>query len=869
MSNPTVTIDNSIPVPADPQVIRTTFTKIVYDSQKFFIYGEGEFDPTYSTFNPAKKGEEFFMWVPLDNALGAGGVPPGLQPDFVSDEAWGPASSGPNIGDGGLRRSGSGFITAVKSVMPKIIIPSKILVDNGLVTPNDVWMAAYKEGSVWKGLFNWNLVTLNGAAPAGTESFKYASIGAYPGSQYVTVKGKDDKNAKNEMVIKLTNPTVAWPAQPPPQGSDHLWLAGDSSNLVVGGAFVLMLNVVPTRPATADPQDVSKNPWSVTMEFGEVKMKVVDSGSTEVTIGIGSASGELNKTTVNLAEGKTKGGPPQQQHINDKEPFIILVYPVWNGIVIASGIQDARATVLSSSYYVPKLKEAAVLNQPYSNGFDPTAPAPVEVDVGGAYTDPTCVLVDFGNQLTLTAVNCRFDVAYLPCFFSRECWFDEWRLQSDDQDGVVTFTYNVYPIWTANGTATILDPAPSVDDSGVAGTIADTHYAYTKWRLRQDNFDRVGGAIFGSILEVVETRDFPIKNGNGNFDIVFTAADPGDPSPGGWKDYIQSVNVSTTIDGSSGSMTIDKYGVAGQHAVADQSIGAIVITAQGGNGTQNGIIFKGLGMGIADNRTSGGALWTVPLIGLEKKMEDIALINVPFFDGDTLSVVGDFLCKYAGLIPDFTYANPSKQLGISEDVNVVRFDWKAGTTVRAALEEVMADLVHHYVVRDGYVYFYELDEVTGLPVNAGGTDWESTYPNTKVVMYDASPDFEDLRNEIAILGLEQIPDGQNTEIQGLPTFPRVAVRSNITTVPDVPWAKTLVRPIPGYMTMAEFDIYANKQAGMYSVYELIGKTTIPGNANIKPYDTWGDLIIYGVSHNLDFRSKTWTTDLEFMRKTRT
>jgi hypothetical protein len=232
-------------------------------------------------------------------------------------------------------------------------------------------------------------------------------------------------------------------------------------------------------------------------------------------------------------------------------------------------------------------------------------------------------------------------------------------------------------------------------------------------------------------------------------------------------------------------------------------------------------------------------------------------------------VVGNFLCKYAGLIPDFTHADPSKQLGVSDDVNVVRFDWKAGTTVKAALEDVMADLLLSCVVRDGYVYFYDLDEVTGLPINAGGQDWESSYPSTKIVMYDASPDFEDLRNEIAILGLEQIPDGKNTQIENLPTFPRLAVQSGITTVPDVPWAKTLVRPIPGYKDLTYFDGLATKLAGMYSVYELIGKTTIPGNANIKPYDTWGDLIIFGVSHNLDFRAKTWTTDLEFMRKTRT
>jgi hypothetical protein len=78
----------------------------------------------------------------------------------------------------------------------------------------------------------------------------------------------------------------------------------------------------------------------------------------------------------------------------------------------------------------------------------------------------------------------------------------------------------------------------------------------------------------------------------------------------------------------------------------------------------------------------------------------------------------------------------------------------------------------------------------------------------------------------------------------------------------------MVRPIPGYMELAEFDDYADKLSAAFSVYELIGKVTIPGNADIRPYDQWGDFVIYGVTNNLDLKAKTWTTDLEFMKKTR-
>jgi hypothetical protein len=149
-----------------------------------------------------------------------------------------------------------------------------------------------------------------------------------------------------------------------------------------------------------------------------------------------------------------------------------------------------------------------------------------------------------------------------------------------------------------------------------------------------------------------------------------------------------------------------------------------------------------------------------------------------------------------------------------------------------------------------------------------GPDRSGGYTGTKIVVYDANPDFEDIRNEIAVVGLEQVPDGQNTLINGLPTFPRMAIRSGIATTPDIPWAKVMVQPISGYKDMAYFDEQADRLAAKYSVYELLGKTTIPGNADIKPYDQWGEFVIYGVTHNMDFKSKVWTTDIELMRKSR-
>ena len=848
MSNPVVAIGNYVPHPGDPNVVRRTFTSIVFESQAFFYYGEGEYDPTYTTFDPSDKGERFYMWVPMEYSLG--GIPggaPATKPHFISTETW-----------ADVRWAPSGFVQgAVNSILPKIIVPSDLLVDNGLKNITKFEAKVYDTvAAAEKDLFDWEMITFN-ADPV-TDFYKRGSIGSFPGAQYITMRAKEDDRSNNEIEIKLDNPAN------PPLGSDHDFLNASSDNLVVGGAFCLLLNVVPERPGAAKPGEVAQNPWSIQFTFGDVEMILSASGEKRARITGGVATGDW--VTVNMAEGKSKGGPPQQEQVDDKTPYIIMVYPVWNGIIIASGVQEARTNsrlttpTLAASAYVPKLKEASIWEEPWSSGFDPRNPDEVEVgvDSGG----PGDVTVDFGSDMTVVARNCRFELAYLPCFFLKDLWFDEWFVTSDDIDGSISFVYDVYPIWTANNGASTLNPVPIVIESGTVGPVDDTHYSYIKWRLVQDHFDRIPGQIFGSILELEETREFAVRNGNGSFNLTWAGGTPGDPSPGGWTDYIQNISIAIGLEGSSGSVSVDKYGVAGQGAVAVQDIGAFTVDVSGGYGTQDGRIFDGFAMGVSDARSSAGATWSIPLIGLEKKLDDIALINAPFMDGETLATALSFLTKYAGIVPSLAFASPLIRLKVSTDINVAFFDWKSGTNVRTAIDDCMIDTNHAFVVQQGQIQFYQLDEF-GLPLLYLGTDWQPTYPYTKVVTIDQSPDFEDLRNEIVVLGLESIYDGQNTNLQDIPRIPRLERRSSITA-PSVPWAKSWVYSTAGFLTLDEIEEIADRQQARTRHYLTIGRTSIPGNANIRLYDRWGTSWIQSITHNIDLQAKSWTTELEFI-----
>jgi hypothetical protein len=604
-------------------------------------------------------------------------------------------------------------------------------------------------------------------------------------------------------------------------------------------------------------------------------MRMVEAGEMRVRIG----ATEKNWVSVNLMEGRTKGGPPQQESINDKFPYVMVVYPCWDGIIVSSGVQEARSsqfeivTTQAASVYVQKLKEAAVMESPWSDGFDPSSPDEVFVwasdTESGSPLDPDQnTVVDFGTQMVVSARNCKFDIAYVPVFFLPWGAFDEWFLASDDIPSEVGFTYKVFPIWTANATDMTLG-APTVTTTSIAPpTPSGTHYNYILWDLKMPDalFRRRHGELFGSIIEIIETRESAILNGNGNFDIVWSGGgEPGDKSAEDdpdWKNYVQTVNVTITKDGSSGQMVVDKYGAAGQAAVADQSIGAIVFEMTSvPDGCTEGVIFKGLGMGITDNKSGQGATWAVPLVGLEKKLEDMALINVPLMDGETLGFATNFLCQYAGINSDTSNADISVKLSVSEDVNVARFAWKSGTTVKAALDEVMEDTNHTYVVRDGQIFFYKLDTL-GIPVYcSSATDWQTSYPNTKMVQDDQQPEFDNLRNKIVVMGMEAIYQGEGSKIENPPAVIRTQIRNN-TTNPSFPWERAIVPSMPGYITELQLSDFADRIQAQSSHYLTVGRTTIPGNADIKPYDKWGSLIIVGVSHNVDLVAKTWTTDLE-------
>ena len=160
MSNPVVTVTNSIPVPSDSSTVRKTYMMKIFDAVKFFLYTPGV---NSTNFDPTDMGEEFYFFYSLKSALPS----KTLKPEFVADGSWPAVQAAP-----------SGFITTNSSIMPKIITPSTLMVDNGIDMAEKTYSAFWGNNQL---LFNWIPDKFNGATIPGVDWFKYMQPGGYPG----------------------------------------------------------------------------------------------------------------------------------------------------------------------------------------------------------------------------------------------------------------------------------------------------------------------------------------------------------------------------------------------------------------------------------------------------------------------------------------------------------------------------------------------------------------------------------------------------------------------------------------------------------------------------------------------------------------
>jgi hypothetical protein len=444
---------------------------------------------------------------------------------------------------------------------------------------------------------------------------------------------------------------------------------------------------------------------------------------------------------------------------------------------------------------------------------------------------------------------------------------------------------------------------------------ADQTKAYTASmaRMEKEKYSRFPPQLFGFLRVTMDQLQNNIDN------KIEKQLDLGS----GWRNYITNISVThNESGGTSGSMVLDRYGLSQYcsdfnrniliQQVAGLNLGleyvatdadphakayAANLSSRSDDGGSNyigsttwsynqgnlGVLLKGIayGQGISDSYSENTL--SIPIYGLQRKLEEIKIINAPFFDGKTLLSTLEYLALYGNVAMNYDNTNPDDLLPASSNISVSIVDFKLGTSVWDALHQVAELTGHMFVLQpDGVIWWYKISDVNGLPrASIGHQMW--SYPNTRIVSASSDPDFSQFYNHIITMALQAPTTNVKNplEVVDLPTQPLIAGARLKNTNPNISWSKLLVVPLASFFTETELNKMAYRQAKQAQSILWNGTTTIPGNLGIKLLDTFssnpalsggdstlsddetmkGEFLISGITHNVDIVSKNFTTQL--------
>jgi len=424
--------------------------------------------------------------------------------------------------------------------------------------------------------------------------------------------------------------------------------------------------------------------------------------------------------------------------------------------------------------------------------------------------------------------------------------------------------------------------------------------------ILQKGLPRKPVEILGILLtHIREIKSSPIKNENGIFNVE-PQSDIGDfkysqlfahkqecdcPKP--WIHYATSINITHNQDGSEGNIVLDKYSLMGQDIFPKQHFGGVRLMLHDGN--QNFIhsnvpsaskrsksdgatpyIFSGIATETKHMDSFNSDTLDISLKGLQYKLEDIKLINAPFFDGDYLSVVMRWFSKYTGVEIDMSFANKEARIPTSSNFAKPFLMLAGGTPAIDGIRQACESANHRFILQpDGVGYVYEMSSEFSLPLVCKPGYTLATVlgeiPTDSIMSIDVQPFFGNLYNVVisaALLGTNntiEAPDSGENVVE-IKLNQRI---SHMITEPNLPWSRVIAHSWKGYMDEKQLSERHKIDRSMSKRYWVNGSISIPGNANVWIYD---QIMIFGqwfyitdISHSIDFSSKTFKTNLNISK----
>ena len=777
------------------------------------------------------------------------------KPGIIDEETWEQ-----------LKQAPSCFLTGNNTVMPKMIFPTERMCNNGL--DEDGYKVTSSEFGT---AFNWSFSSGGSPSSVLIDDLPTNPLNGYPPISYYGKRSYTDpkygvvssvpllmtpnETSNNRYLTRKFNLT----------GSESI--SDDSKynpligRKVGGAAFALSFKINNNNSAitlnnkTSDPK---LSPKFIT-EFGDINASVTDKGEIVLVLNNQKYTFSLIPSTGGLIPGSTTP-------TDHTKHYLMVFYPVWNGLVISSGVQDSK-NVSDSGFYAQYNNDVTLTSM-----FNPPTESWTEGDttqitVFNNQTGKKQTLSDWAEEISVSYQDCVGEHAFTPALFAPVCEFSVY-FKEKGEDQINKYSFKATPIYSDNFSSYKL----KIKNDGVASLVGEVDssgmqmYRYDfEIKITGDDiiWQRRAGECWGySQKKTIEEKEKPVLTANGTFNMEFGT---GAVAYSTWGDYIQSISISIGMTGTSGSITLDKYAMMQQNAQVTQSIGGIKISISGGNTIvlKSGLVFSGIAMEIGDNVSSGSDTLTTTLYGLEKKLSDIKLINIPFWDGDKVSVVANFLSEYSGIEISFTYGDGDAPLPRSENVEAPAVNFAMGTSAFDAFNSIAEYTNHRFVIQsDGIGYFYS-QNAYGLP-NQCYEGTLHTYTGNVAISFNGSPNFANLHNTFYTVGIIVENDGGRNMPKTDSLLPSIKFDRKLST-PNIPWSKVFMKGEQGFLTQKKLEELHIRNQRIGLNYMQTGNVTIPGNADILIFDRIaidGEIYyVHAVNHNIDLQSKSWTTSL--------
>lgn len=392
-----------------------------------------------------------------------------------------------------------------------------------------------------------------------------------------------------------------------------------------------------------------------------------------------------------------------------------------------------------------------------------------------------------------------------------------------------------------------------------------------------------------------------------------------------WYKCMTNIQITHNEQGSTGSITLDKYALMAQQILPKQCIGGIKVKINGGNPfvinktytnsdstykprKADNLLFTGYVTKLSTSDSSSSDTITLTLQGIQKKLTQLKLINPPFWDGDPLTQILNWLSFYANIqvvtspYLDKEYiknnffdgekqyyedANGSKQTisvsklpmaPVSSVFSRPAVNFKSGTDCLTAFKDVCFKFCNHRFVLqpDARAYIYTQNKLAmPLPCQIGDTahSYYAAIDPDLILNFSVQPLMNNLYNFIITAclqgtnqGAKQTGIGDNlTGIKLNKKYQQLVSSDNQTWAVDIPWSKVIAMKHQGYLSQKQLKQQHDRNKMMCRNYWLNLKVSIPGNVNIWIYDK---ISLFGVqyyvtqvSHNVDLSAKKFTTQV--------